>query len=92
MLTHWRVAELVWLGLATLTVLIVSLSLGDVPLGIASALSGIICVILTAKGKLAAYYFGVVNCILSPSCAQIGPEHTTTAQKAATHTASDFPI
>lgn len=64
MLTHWRPAELIWLGLATLSVLMVSISLGEGPLGIASALSGIICVILTAKGKLAAYYFGIVNCIL----------------------------
>ena len=64
MLSHWRLAELIWLGFAVLSVLIVSLSLGDNPLGIVSALSGIICVVLTAKGKLAAYYFGITNCVL----------------------------
>ena len=64
MLSHWRFAELVWLGFATLSVLLVSLSLGDSTLGILSALSGIICVVLTAKGKLAAYYFGIINCVL----------------------------
>lgn len=64
MLTHWRLPELIWLGFATLSVLLISLSLGESPLGIASALSGIICVVLTAKGKLAAYYFGIINCVL----------------------------
>ncbi len=64
MLTHWHRAELCWLITASFTVLLVSLLLGDSPLGICSSLSGIICVVMTAKGKLAAYYFGVVNCIL----------------------------
>ena len=33
-------------------------------MGITSAISGIMCVVLTARGKISAYYFGVVNCIL----------------------------
>ncbi len=64
MLTHWQRAELCWLVLATLSVLSISLLLGDSTLGICSSLSGIICVVMTAKGKLAAYYFGIVNCVL----------------------------
>lgn len=62
--THWRVCEVLWLALATLSVLVVSVLLGDNLLGISSSVTGIICVVLTAKGKLAAYYFGVANCIL----------------------------
>lgn len=53
-----------WLIVATLSVLIVSLMLGDSIMGITSAISGIMCVVLTARGKISAYYFGVVNCIL----------------------------
>jgi nicotinamide mononucleotide transporter len=53
-----------WLIVATLSVLIVSLILGDSIMGITSAISGIMCVVLTARGKISAYYFGVVNCIL----------------------------
>lgn len=64
MFKHWHWAELLWLMVATGAVLSVSLLLGDNLMGMASALTGIICVILTAKGKPAAYYFGIINCIL----------------------------
>ena len=64
LLKNWRIPELLWLVMATVSVLIISLALGESPMGIVSALSGIICVVLTAKGKLAAYYFGVINCVL----------------------------
>ena len=58
------VLENCWLIVATLSVLIVSLILGDSIMGISSAISGIVCVVLTARGKISAYYFGVINCIL----------------------------
>ncbi len=64
MLTHWSRRELFWLIFAATSVTVISLLLGDSALGIISSLSGIICVVMTAKGKLAAYYFGIVNCIL----------------------------
>ena len=71
--THWRGWEVLWLAVATLSVLCVSVLLGDNLLGILSSVTGVICVVLTAKGKLASYYFGVVNCVLySNLCRAIG--------------------
>ena len=33
-------------------------------MGIISATTGVACVVCTGKGKLSAYIFGVVNCVL----------------------------
>lgn len=59
-----NIIENCWLIVATLSVLMISLILGDSIMGITSAISGIICVVLTAMGKISAYYFGVINCVL----------------------------
>ena len=59
-----NILENCWLIIATICVLSISLIIGDSAIGVASAISGIICVIFTAQGKLSAYYFGIINCIL----------------------------
>lgn len=59
-----KTLEIFWLIFATVSVLLISIMIGDSVVGIISALSGIICVVQTARGKLSAYFFGVINCIL----------------------------
>ena len=36
----------------------------DTIMGIISATTGVACVVCTGKGKLSAYLFGVINCVL----------------------------
>ncbi|WP_308604462.1 hypothetical protein [uncultured Fibrobacter sp.] len=54
-LAGWKPWEEVWLGFALLAVVAISLIQGETLLGIISATTGTICVILTGKGKLSAY-------------------------------------
>jgi nicotinamide mononucleotide transporter len=63
-LSNWNIFEIVWLVLASCSIVGLSLYWKDSWYGIVSALAGVICVILTGKGKLSAYIFGVINCIL----------------------------
>lgn len=60
----WKVYEVAWLISATIIILILSLYWGDTPVGIISALTGVVCVILTAKGKISCYAWGLVNSAL----------------------------
>ena len=46
-----------------LSIAVISIILGDTYLGIIAAITGIVCVICTGKGKLSAYVFGLVNVI-----------------------------
>lgn len=61
---HWQWYECVWLCAAVAMVAIGGVCAGDSAVGLCSALSGSICVVLTGKGKLSAYLFGIVNCVL----------------------------
>ena len=60
----WKLWEILWLFLACFIITAVSVALGDSLMGIISALSGILYVILAGKGKLSAYIFGLINSIL----------------------------
>lgn len=60
---NWTKYEVIWLLVASLTILSLSIYWGDSLLGIISALTGVICVVLTAKGKKSCYYFGIINTI-----------------------------
>lgn len=51
-----------WLVLAVTIIIALSLYWQDTPLGIISAATGVICVILTADGKRSSYVWGLVNC------------------------------
>lgn len=63
-MTGWKKIEILWLLIATATILSLSLYWNDSIMGIISALTGVWCVICTGKGKLSAYVFGLVNCVL----------------------------
>lgn len=60
----WKTWEIIWIISATIVILATSLYWKDNFLGIAAALTGIWCVILTGKGKISSFYFGTINTIL----------------------------
>ena len=60
----WKAWEILWLSISFVTILALSIYWGDTVLGIISALSGVVCVVCTGKGKLSAYIFGAVNTVL----------------------------
>lgn len=63
-LAGWRPLETAWLALAVTAIAMCAVCGGDNAVGVISAVSGAACVVLTCKGKLSAYAFGVVNCAL----------------------------
>ena len=60
----WKRLEVIWLVLASVTITALSLYWKDNMTGILMALTGVICVILTGKGKMSCYLFGLVNTVL----------------------------
>lgn len=64
MVKGWKPLEIVWLTAATAAILILSLVMRDTPMGIIAALTGTWCVILTGKGKVSNFLFGIVNVVL----------------------------
>lgn len=63
-LTGWKKIEIAWLISASVIIAILSISLGDNAIGLVMAITGVICVILTGKGKMSCYLFGLVNTLL----------------------------
>ena len=59
----WTSFEKAWLLISTLLILSLSLYWGDGIVGIVASLTGIWCVVLVAKGKIANYYVGIINII-----------------------------
>lgn len=57
----WSTFEKVWLFISTSLILSLSLYWGDGIIGITASLTGIWCVVLVAKGRIANYYVGIVN-------------------------------
>ena len=60
----WKVTEVSWLVIACTIITALSIYWKDSVMGIISATTGVACVVLTGKGKLSAYLFGLINCIL----------------------------
>jgi len=63
-LSGWKKSEVAWLFSACAIITGLSLYWGDSLMGIISSVTGVACVVLTGKGKLSAYLFGLVNCVL----------------------------
>ena len=63
-LTGWKPIEVFWLVLACAIITGLSVYWGDSLMGIVSSVTGVACVVCTGKGKLSAYLFGLVNCVL----------------------------
>lgn len=63
-LQNWKSIEVVWIMIASGIILSLSIYWKENIIGIMSSISGILCVILTGKGKLSSYIFGMINTIL----------------------------
>lgn len=63
-LIGWKKIEIFWLILACSIITGLSIYWGDTLIGIVSSTTGIACVVCTGKGKLSAYIFGFINCVL----------------------------
>lgn len=63
-LTGWKRLEVIWLFIACIVIAGLSIYWQDTLMGIISATTGVACVVCTGKGKLSAYIFGLVNCVL----------------------------
>lgn len=61
---NWKLWEVLWMVLACAVITGLSIYWGDTTMGIISAVTGVACVVATGKGKLMAYVFGLVNCVL----------------------------
>lgn len=63
-LSGWKKLEIIWLLSACIIIAGLSIYWGDTIMGIISATTGVACVVCTGKGKLSAYFFGLINCVL----------------------------
>ena len=63
-LSGWNKLEITWLFIACIIITCLSVYWGDSLMGIISATTGVACVVCTGKGKLSAYVFGLINCVL----------------------------
>ena len=63
-LVGWKKHEIAWLITACAIITGLSIYWRDSIMGIISSVTGVACVICTGKGKLSAYLFGLVNCVL----------------------------
>ena len=63
-LSGWKATEAVWLSLACLIILGLSIYWKETAMGIVSSVTGVACVVCTGKGKLSAYIFGLINSVL----------------------------
>lgn len=61
MFREWTLFEKMWLLLFTLINLYLFFAFQDSLLGLISSLTGMMCVVLVAKGKIANYYFGIIQ-------------------------------
>ncbi len=64
MLKSWGKMELLWLFFASLFVTVVPICLGDSLLGILSAFTGVVFVIMSAKGNIWCHVWGFISCLL----------------------------
>lgn len=63
-ISGWKPWEIIWLFIACLVIMGLSIYWKDNLMGIISATTGVACVVCTGKGKLSAYIFGAVNTLL----------------------------
>lgn len=61
MLKDWTNFEKLWLATFTAVNIYLFFAWGDSLLGLTSSITGMICVVLVAKGKISNYYFGIVQ-------------------------------
>ena len=60
---HWNVYERLWFSLFTIAAIVLAIIQKDSLLGLSAFITGILCVLLAAKGKIMTYVFGMYNTI-----------------------------
>jgi nicotinamide mononucleotide transporter len=60
-LKDWTLFEKIWLSIFTLVNVYLFFAWGDSLLGLISSITGMLCVVLVAKGKISNYYFGIIQ-------------------------------
>ena len=60
----WNAWEIAWLGSFTAISVVLSILFDDTPIGFVAFLTGVLCVVLTAKGSVWSFVYGTVNVIL----------------------------
>lgn len=63
-ISGWKTFEVVWLVFVCAVICGLSIYWGDTFGGIISAVTGVLYTLLSGKGKLSAYGFGLINCVL----------------------------
>ncbi|UUV46080.1 nicotinamide mononucleotide transporter [Bacillus phage vB_BanS-Thrax1] len=64
LLKGWSAFELTWLTSFTALIIYMYFAFDDTLISLASSLTGMICVVLVAKGKIGNYFFGAINTAL----------------------------
>lgn len=59
--SDWTMFEKMWLGLSIIIMISLSLAWGDSPVALVSGITGMISVVLCAKGKILNYAFGLIQ-------------------------------
>lgn len=60
----WTMFEKCWLATFTLINIYLFFAWNDTWIGLTASITGMICVVLVAKGKVSNYYFGLINVVL----------------------------
>jgi nicotinamide mononucleotide transporter len=60
-INDWSLYENLWLVLFTLINIYLFFAWGDTWIGLTASLTGMLCVVLTAKGKISSFYWGLIN-------------------------------
>lgn len=63
-LKDWNLFEKLWLVIFIGVILAVSIIFDDTLIGTTASITGVLCVILVAKGKISNYFFGAINTAL----------------------------
>lgn len=61
LLKGWSLFELLWLGVFSVVAIILTMIWQDTLFGLTVFLTGVLCVVLTAKGNIWSYFFGFFN-------------------------------
>lgn len=60
----WTLFEKLWLSIFTVVNIYLFFAFKDTVIGLTASLTGMLCVVLCAKGKISNLYFGIVNTVL----------------------------
>ncbi len=58
---QWNLFEIIWLFVFTAINIYLFFAWGDTWIGLTASISGMLCVVLTAKGKISSFYAGIIN-------------------------------